>query len=338
MSAAAALAAGLARDISVIPHQTEFVSDRVLVTQIPLEAQAAAPFLDQRVLTPQTPAAWLSWNDFETALSGAAPGALGYIFHIGHCGSTLISQLLAEAAGLRALREPLPLRSIAAEAADALSGSSLFIDGERRRRLGVLERAWSRGGAVVKATSMCNGLVDEVLETAPALFVYIAPEAYLAAMLGGANAPIDLKSWAQIRWRRLKAMSVDLPPLSALSLAELAGLAWLVETASIAGSQKKIHAVNFDAFLADPAPALAAISSHFGAAATPAQIESAVRGPLMKRYAKAPDHAYDAAQRAAILAEDRARLASEIAEGRRFIDEYAARFPAGEAALGRFAA
>ena len=55
----------------------------------------------------------------------------------------------------------------------------------------------------------------------------------------------------------------------------------------------------------------------------------------MTRYAKAPEHAYDADLRAAVLAEARQTAGAEIAKGMAWLERAAAEFPAIAAALSR---
>lgn len=326
----------LGDDLAVFPHQLDLISDRALLVDIPLTDQSTASFLDQRALDPHTPGAWFAWPDVAEAARALPAGAPAYILHVGHCGSTLLSRLVELAAGGRALREPLPLRTLSLEAADAIGGASLLRDIERRARLGDFERVWARGRAVVKATSMCNGLIDELNAAAAVAFVFLKPETYLATLLAGENAFADLKGFAQMRYRRLSAMASEIEPLSALSPGRLAGLAWLVETASIAASKRAMIDLDFDEFLREPVAALKDLCAHLGFPAADEQAAAALAGPVMRRYAKAPEHPYDAALRTQILGRARHIHAAEIAAGLKWIEATARGFPAGAAAIERF--
>ena len=331
------LLAGLADDIEVYPHQLDLITDRVLLTRIPADAQSAAGFLDQRALAPNTQGAWFPWNAFASAAATICDGPLGYIFHIGHCGSTLISRLVETASGRRALREPLPLRVFAFESADAADGAALLSENEFCSRLAVFEKVWSRGGATVKATSICNDLLDRRREGAPAVFVYIAPAVYLAALMSGANSQTDLRGFAQMRHRRLKRRHAGLAPLSTLRPGELAAMCWLVETAAVVSARRESHAVDFDDFLKDPARSLAEICRALDLSVDDAAVAAAVASPAMSRYAKAQEHPYDATLRARLLEDARARFREEIDAGLRWLEREAKAFRDGEAAMRRFA-
>lgn len=331
------LLAGLAGDVEIYPHQLDLITDRVLLTRIPPAAQSAAAFLDQRALAPNTQGAWFPWPAFESAAGPISHGPLGYIFHLGHCGSTLISRLVESASGRRALREPLPLRVFAFEAADAADGAALLSENELRRRLAVFERVWSRGGAIVKATSICNDLLDRRRADAPAIFVYISPPVYLAALMSGANSQTDLRGFAQMRHRRLKRRHPELAPLSTLRSGELAAMCWLAETTAVVSAGRETRAVDFDDFLKNPASSLAEICRALELPVEDAAAQTAVIGPVMSRYAKAQEHPYDATLRARLLDEACARFSEEIDAGLRWLEREAKTFREGEAAMGRFA-
>lgn len=327
---------GLASDLAAYPHQLDLVTDRVLVTRIGVERQRATSFLDERALAAGTEGAWFSWHAFEEGAARAAPGALAYVFHIGHCGSTLVSRLLEEATSVRALREPLPLRVFATDKAEEGSGAALLSPSQRARRLSMFERVWSRSGAVVKSTSMCNGLIDDIAAAAPAVFVHMPARDHLAALLGGANALADLRGFAQMRRRRMAGLAADDFRLSDLSPGELAGMSWLVEILSAARAKKPLLDVAFDAFLADPGANLRAIAAHLRLKIDEGRLAAAFSGPMMKSYAKAPEHPFDAAARRAGLDEAHRLHAAEIARGLRWIEARARKLSDGAKALARF--
>lgn len=337
-AAAQSFLAILARDPAVYPFQVDLVGDQVFLASIPLERQAEAIFLDQRALTPQTKGAWAPWREVARAAREAHAGNLAYLLHAGHCGSTLLSRLIEAATGARALREPLPLRALAEDAADARFGASFLTSQMRAERLAVLERIWSRGGAVIKATSICCGLVDEFRSDAPVAFIYVRPEIFLTLLLGGANTHLDLRNFAKMRVRRMLSKTRLPTPLETMTPGELAAMSWLVEASSIAAAKRRVIDVNFDRFLADPAPALSALCRALGFPADDAAVGAAIEGPIMRRYAKAPEIAYDASTRAEIIAEDGVRCREEINRGLRWLEHVGATFPAGDEALSRFGA
>ncbi len=216
----------------IFAHQLDIINDKILLVELSAAEKQAASFLDQRIITPQTKGVWLTWDQLLPHIPTTPTPH--FIFHIGHCGSTLLSRLL-DALGtdenpVTGLREPLPLRTLAQEKLE--SASSLWSEAVFKQRLRALLCLYGRepGTAIIKATSICNGLIEDMMEVEPpptdketsfrmsprAAFIYIKLEPYLAAMLGGENSSVDLRGFATMRHRRL-AQEIGLPPLGEMS-------------------------------------------------------------------------------------------------------------------------
>jgi hypothetical protein len=252
--------------------------------------------------------------------------APAYIFHIGHCGSTLLSRLISAATETQALREPLPMRTIAFEKAD---GPAAFLTGEElHKRMSLFERAWSRGlsTTVVKATSICSNLMAMVDQSAAIAFVHQQPEIHLAVTLAGENTLGDLRGFAQYRYRRLQGSAVDMRPLAEFSVGELAALSWLTEAiaAHSAMKQRSVTILDFDHFLAEPAEHLAEVCRRLDLQPDAERIQTAITGPIMKSYSKAPEHEYGPELRNEVIVDSRMRNGSEISKGMNWINRLAA--------------
>lgn len=331
-----------ARDPALLPHTLDLLGRRVLVVDPGWAAIQEASFLDDRLLQTRPPGGWIDEADLlARARTIPDPGAgLGFIFHLGHCGSTLISRLL-QTGGAAAYREPQALRQLAE--ADAEAGEPWDPVGpERFAALSdALLRAWSRRpqdapAAVVKATSLVSGLAPALMARAPqapALLLSMGLQPYLAALLAPEAPSADLARGARVRFARLKRRIGD-PGwrLHALSPGELAAASWLAEALALAEARaaapERTMMLDFDAFLARPAADLARAAAHFRLGWTADQAEAAAAGPVMSRYAKAPEHGYGAQDRAAILAASAVRNADEIARGRAFAEAALSRLQA----------
>src|SRR5688572_5882319 len=311
------------------PHNLDLAGGRVLVVRLDEHGYRNASFLDDRILSPTTRAAWLPGAAVtEASRRVSDPRPLHFIFHSGHVGSTLLSRLLDDCAPLLSLREPLLLRTIA-EAHDTLGRpESLLAASQFEALLDMALRLWSRGYAgtravVVKATSSAGRLAPVILSRAPdsrAVYLNLAAEPYLATLLGGANSATDLRGHGPGRMRRLLAgRELPVKPLHALSLGELAALGWLVESLArrrtIAAHGTRVLALDFDAFLADVAGQLARVAGHFGLAADRAAIDSAAAGPVLRQYSKAPQLPYAPGECAQRIEESRRDNRAEIAKG-----------------------
>jgi len=103
-------------------HQIKRAEDNGLVIEADPDFYRRAIFLDQRALSAQSAGMWLPLEMIRkvTRADTGKPRPVHFIFHIGHCGSTLTSRLLELAGGVFVLREPLVLRTL--PQADSFSG------------------------------------------------------------------------------------------------------------------------------------------------------------------------------------------------------------------------
>ncbi len=328
---------GLGASPDVFIHNFDVVGDRALLIRLNAEQRRKASFLDDRVLGPGVEGGWAPWSVVEPAARRAPAADVSFIFHIGHCGSTLISRLIEEAAGVRSLREPAALRTLATIDDDLADGLSLWTEQALTDRFALYLNSASKGEkTIIKATSWCGGLVNRTRSAS--LFCYSKPDAYFATMLGGANNPIDLKLNAPIRLRRLRNLcKAPVAILSALSPGELAAMSWACETATLAhANSAPLHAIEFDSFLARQETTLARALTHLALTAAADRIRAALSGPTMRQYSKDSAFEYSPEDRSALLAQHRAAHFDEIACGRRWLEAAAkAHAPIG-AALAAF--
>jgi hypothetical protein len=310
----------LGSDRCVYAHQINLLNDTVLLVQLTETDLTEHSFLDERIFRPDMKFEWVPWDQFEAQTASLPGEPPSYIFHIGHCGSTLLSRLLAAATGTSALREPLPLRTFAIDCADGNAG--MLGDEALGRRLRSFERVWAP--ATIKATSICSNVIDRVSADAPVVFLYQQAETHLAVILAGENALQDLRGFGQNRYRRLVAFAPDLPPLASLSIGELAAMTWLAEISSgnkgVTG--REVLKLDFDAFLQQPEECLANVCKALDLSATAESCTAAVAGPIMRTYSKAPEHAYGPKLRDEVIADSRQRNAAEISKGMQLIDRF----------------
>lgn len=330
----------------VFPHQLDLINDNLLLVELSAAETNAASFLDQRVLKQGTRGAWVAWpliaELFEKVPDNKPPG---FIFHVGHCGSTLLSRLLQQIDETRSLREPLPLRTLAQDVADAEEGRSFLSRQEQSRRLRLLSKMWCRGAehTVIKATSICTDLLalihaDDAM--ARTVFVFNRAETHIATLLAGQNAVVDLRGFAQLRLQRLQQKTDLKIPLHQMTPGQLAALSWLSEavsaTQSLASYPEQICVLEFDAFLGKPTESLASLSNFLGIPADRQAIEKAINSDVLQTYSKAPEHQYNAQTRQAILADSRSRFAIEIKEALSWLDDLAGRSGLISASVQKF--
>lgn len=331
---------------AIFPHQLNLINDTVLLAELSATEIKAASFLDQRVLKQTTKSNWIPWQPVADVFNQVPDSELpGFIFHVGHCGSTLLSRLLEFAEDTQSLREPLPLRTLAQDLADSADGRSFLTRQARLDRLRVLSKMWSRGArhTVIKATSICTGLLTQIhsLEAdTRSIFVYNRAETQLATLLAGQNTLIDLRGFAQLRLQRLRQITGLDIQLSELSTGQLAALSWLSETTSVArsleDSSAQIALLEFESLLKDPANHLSRLLAHLKIDASSETVEKALSSPVLQTYSKAPEHRYNAQTRAGILQDSRSRFGQEIKMALTWMENLAGRSDLVSTALQKF--
>ena len=270
-----------------------------------------------------------------------------FIFHIGHCGSTLLSRLLGGLPGFFSLREPAPLRTLTDYAAPGrpLPGgweASLMVV------LGLLSRVFDdRDTAIIKPSSFCNRLIPTLMGWHPAcraVLLYIDLPAYLAAMTKETSRRETDTALASYHLAEIRHLLGDkgfaAPPAPGLEAAALVWLMSLVHFRAVMRhptSRDRVKTVRFDDLLADPARILAACGSFLGGRISSADVERLATDPAaVGTYSKGMRQAYGARERAAELDQARAVHKGGIDAAIRFAKDISGRNPAFAAALADF--
>ena len=320
------------------PQKFDAERDRVFFISLSQAAYRKASFLDDRVLGPDMVGQWKDYADVEQAARAVTdPKPLHFIFHTGHVGSTLLSRLIDEAPCVLGLREPLPLRTLAEMHDEVRSETSGTSDERFAARLETFLKLWRRGFAdvshiVLKATSSSGRLATRLLRTSTdsqAVYLNLRAEPYLATLLAGANAMVDLRGFGAERATRLaKHFGLSPPPLSSLSVGELAATSWLAESLTRAEAKDalgdRVLLLDFDKMLADLEATLGAVVKHFAISVPSGFPTTIANSPVLMRYSKAPEqYAYSSAMRAQLLAQARREHAAELRKGLHYIERLA---------------
>jgi hypothetical protein len=331
-------------DPSFLPFKLDPVGRRVLWLRLDAARRRDAAFLDERALAADDAGGWLPLEALDAFAQCDATSADG-VFHIGHCGSTLLSRLLEAWPGVQALREPLPLRTVAEVWPTRHGALARLSADELDGALQALWRAWSRplppaARTVIKSTSSCNALAAPLLDAQPgmrAVLLDVALRPYLAALLKSPAATLDAAVAAPERLASLiDAGFGDGLRLHALSLPQQCAMGWVAERLRFArlatgALGDRVLRVDFDALLDAPRDVLSRVASHLSLPED--GVDAAVAAPAWGRYAKAQDHGYGRDDRAHDLALSLQRHAPQIDEGERWVAEFLARHPAAAAAV-----
>lgn len=342
----------LIADPDIFPQRLDMDGRRVLFVKLTEATIRDAAFLDDRMLRGDVLASWVPLDALAALKPPESPPPM-WIFHIGHCGSTLLSRLLPAIAPLLPVREPTVLRTLA-ESRRASGNPRVPGDDEWPRLFELMVALVARSyrpdqTALIKATSDCNNLVEPALARSPAcraLLMYVSLRSYLATMIVDGRPRPDVDGHVASRLRDLRPFLDDPDSLLLDDLApeHRAAVVWLSGVARLdhAGEAlaERVMTLDFDAFLEDAENGLTGIAGFLGLPFDEGDIASAIDGPIMRTYAKAPDHPYTPVSRTAQLAENYARSAKQIDEAMRWTDalvsrharlaEAIARFPAGD--------
>jgi hypothetical protein len=320
-------------------HAIDAPQRRALFVEVGEARVRGATFLDERIAADSRGGFWLPLAELDAlpCMPGSAPQ--GFLFHIGHCGSTLLSRLLDQWPATLGLREPRVLRDVAALRDAAVETAWLSVEQWRalfQRTVALLGRRFRPDEqVVVKATSSCNNLVEPLLAAAPdvrIVLLHMPLESYLATLLK-APSRLDVLTFAPMRLGYLQQeCNADDLRLDRLDEVEIIALGWIAEMARFARLSRcadapRILRCDFEEFLRDPAARLATIATHLGLAGAEANARSAVQSEILREYSKSPGHAYAHADREHDLGLARRRFGTEIARGVRFAESLVERYP-----------
>lgn len=271
----------------------------------------AASFLDDRMLSRRPESRLCSLDALIDAAGGVGDPPAGWIFHIGHVGSTLVSRLLGELDGVLAVREPRALRDLA-----------VANDAELPKLAAAVARLMARrpaGGraTLVKASSFVSDHAPLLIAPeARALFLYATPQSYISGILAGENSLAELATLYPVRQARLERRGIHLHGFDCDN-AHRAAAAWAcemvaLEAAATTAEKSTIIWSDFDLLLRDPCDCLAQIAVHFGLDGASESLEQLAAGPIMRQYSKAPEYDYSPELRAELLAEAGRKYAQQI--------------------------
>jgi hypothetical protein len=293
-----------------------FEGDAAVFVSMDRAAYLRSIFLDGRI----SPAPGGAMRVPAAMLAGRAPrpAPTGWIFHVAHCGSTLLARALDQVQTNIVLREPLALRQLA-----------LAPDPERLKLiLAMLSKRYrSEAPTIVKANVPVNFLLPELVAADPgarAIFLHLGLRDYLLAILRNDKH----RAWVRNVTGQLAAHLGD---LSALPDAERAAALWLAQMRAFAAAVAHLpnaRSLDAETFFAAPRDVLGRAARHLEVPIAGAEIDALVAGPLFSTYSKNPELPFDNEARLARRSELEQSLAPELELAQAWI---AAREEAGSA-------
>lgn len=249
---------------------------------------------------------------------------INYIFHVAHCGSTLLSRAFDRTDAALVYREPHTLRQIGVEVAQTpiYPGMAPLTKSKLSLALTMAQKRYlPTQPVIVKANVPVNLMLPEVMSGIPGskgLLLYLPLEAYLLSILKSeAN-----RSWIQglcreIGWRFCKVLNLDPALIADLSIPQATGFVWLAQMRLFADALKAmpgLKTLNAETFFQAPAPVLEALAKHFTVGLDRAYFDELTAGDLFNRHAKDPGRVFDDEARRTELEARKRALSGDIEE------------------------
>ncbi|CAN5308402.1 hypothetical protein BH24PSE2_BH24PSE2_10870 [soil metagenome] len=307
---------------ALYPLDLDLAHGRIRFMHLTETCYDESPFLDVRLRRP-------GGGEFELELARLVElygrvrpprRPMFWLFHIGHCGSTLLSRMLGSLGGVLVVREPPPLLELARrrpprQLKNATRWRDSFV-----LILSLLSRTFDRQDiALVKPNSHANSLIGHMLDWHPdtrALMLYIGLEPWLATMLRTHTRPEIQHAVDRYRMADFRLLT-DVEEHLELDDARRAALIWLVQmyemTQAAAVYPYRVRIMNFDRILEDTRAALAHLAGFLGLPTDGTRVSLAL--DLSTRHAKFVDEPYDVRSRQHMLDEARREFAQEIRDG-----------------------
>ena len=287
----------------LLPWQLDIPGKRLLFALMSEPAYRDASFLDQRLnLDGRLQAMWAPLERVlaDQAATARTPSSADFVFHVGHCGSTLLSRLLAEGPALLPLREPLSLRTLAEHERMLHQPGTTITHPEWQSLMELLLHLLTRvyrkdQRALIKLSSNCNNLISPLLASNPehkAVFLYLNLRSYLASVLRPQSRGA-LRAFSKDRTFDLQRLMPDVRiALEDLSPARLGAVNWATSMAYFARAQSearlsaRIQLVEFETFLRNPVDALVELFGFLGHLVERDAATAILQSGHMGRYAK----------------------------------------------------
>lgn len=312
-------------------HFFAFEGDRALFRRMDRSHYHRSIFLDGRILASDDATLSLPLDELLARMADAPKRPVGWIFHIAHCGSTLLARALDLPERSLVLREPRPLRQLGIERARG--------EGEGwRERLALAETFAGRryradSPVIVKANVPVNFMLDALLPAAaaaPAIMLYFPLRAYLQAILRSPGH----RTWVVNVTTQLEPALVRLAgDIRALDVPERAALLWLAQMRCYAEAligHARARSLYAETLFETPRTAIAAAAVHLGMPLGDGELDALEGQKAFGSYSKDPAIPFDNEARLAQREAMKARLDPEISRARRWLDLRLAEIPLPE--------
>jgi hypothetical protein len=288
----------LVNDPHWFPEDMDPRSRTVTFVRLDRDAIASKAFLRETTeAAPNNPRRRIGLDALIRLTQGWDRPAVNFIWHTAFCCSTLIARTLDRPGHSLTLREPRVIMALA-----AMKRMRAFPNADAAARangtiLKLLARGFAPGERVtIKPANAANNIIADLAAVSDgnAVFLYSDVRGFMIAVAqrGENRRSFVRRLFAQLMNDEHHQQRLwNAAELFDMSDLQIAALVWHMQIdefhRSLSALSDRVAALDCDAFLAAPATSLAALDQHFGLDLGREHIADVIRGPLLRRNAKA---------------------------------------------------
>ncbi|MBT7952787.1 MAG: TauD/TfdA family dioxygenase [Gammaproteobacteria bacterium] len=288
-------------------------------------------FTDQRIIAAHSQPVKIDTEELVAEFNklNLAPSHLSYIFHVAHCGSTLLARALDLASKNIVYREPFVLRQLSVLLAENNWGDSPPDLWNQALRLStsLLSKSYlSNAPVIIKANVPVNFAIDNLMTfsgDAKGLLLYTTFDNYLLSILKSDNHRQWVSTITTLLGKKIDSqIGLSLNERQNLSIAQTAACLWLAQVSIFNAATQKypdFKTLDSELFYSDPVPVLTAAFQLFGNEVSTEEIRSIAEGDLFSQHAKMPGQQYDNEQRLGEKKQLTQLISGELREAREWL-------------------
>lgn len=296
------------------------------------DAYGRSTFLDQRITAKSSKTSRIPRAQLHAWAGQATWSQPNYIFHIAHCGSTLLAKALDLKDANLVLREPAALRQLGRAVGEHLFGAPLpepWLRDVSAASALFGRRYLQNAPVIVKANVPVNFMIAPLLElggSQPAVALHYSMENYLLAILRSEMHCGWILHVSNQLQRGLDMLVGAAPPN--VNIGVMAARLWLAQILLFRDALARFpNLVSLDAdyFFDNAAESVASVFRHFRQPQSQEVIDSIVQSELFARHSKDPRHKFDNGRRIAQREQLRRALGAQLQAARSWIEPLARR-------------
>jgi len=300
-----------------------------IFVQMTRESFQKSIFTDQRIVPVSSNLIKIRIDKLLKVFKKYDPPKISYLFHVAHCGSTLLSRAMDIIDKNIVYREPGALRQLAVMAAENDWGDAPPASWWKKFRLttALLSKSYlNRAPVIIKANVPVNFVIDKLMQLnpeTPGLLLYSTFENYLLSILKSpthrAWSVSVLSSLAKAIKRCTGVSEYDQKQLTAPQVVACLWLAQISAYCEAAAKYENLKTVDSEIFFSDPEPVLAKTFELFNITISAQEINGIINSDLFGHYSKDPRYEYSNERRITERQVLKQSIVKELEEGRDWV-------------------